>query len=320
MTLKLPDISPAASFDHLSQVSSTFHSLQDDVAAYSDQFGSDYSVSGRTAINPQPIEPLSSSLGNDNACSTVDIESETSAEEVYSGGEREMLFSFEADQAFAYDTETGVYMKNVQTGSWAGRMCDDEAKDVEIQNMVALNHVRRAQQSAAAQQMAAEQQTAQSYYTTNAPAHNVDSTKRSYSSDGQIKKHDRASEMDNAARVIISAIKSALTEGGTLILEHTGAREAYRHSCSACTTYMHAKTYYVCVEVQMLEDYQYCLTCFEGMWNGEMLIGKLPDPDPRVFKKNLDGKRAEADQCACHSGMEDMSYLGESRATTGMCK
>jgi hypothetical protein len=315
MTLTPPG-APTASFDRLLEVSSILKTLNKDTAVCAEQFGSDNSVSGWTTINSQSTKPLNSYISDDNACSTVDIEAENAAEEVYSGGEWDVLFTFEADQAFAYDTETGLYMNNVQVGSWAGRFCDDETTDTEIRKMVALNHVRRAQESSNAQQMVAGRQTAQLESKTSASSHSANHTTGSYPNDGQRKKPRGALEKDEAARIVISAIKYVLAEGGVLTLDHNGAQEAYEHSCSACAACIPTNTYIVGVTVETLVCYTCCLICFEGLWNGEMQVGKLPDP--RIIVKNSHGKIPKAEQCTCHDILGDLLHPEGSRSTITM--
>jgi hypothetical protein len=205
-------------------------------------------------------------------------------------------------------------MVNAQAGSWSGRLPEDEeTKKLEIQAIVALNHLLRAQEMANAQLRAAERQTTQAYSVADIPTHGLDNTDSEGSEEDHAKAERRARQKDSRLRNDIMLMKSTLQDRGVLSLEHTGAhdvdynmycRYAYCMSDDGCIP---AHSYYITISVPAGVKYtcRYCLPCFEAIWNGELLLGD--PPDPRVLKSASNGEVQESDGCACHSAVGDIA-------------
>lgn len=259
-------------------------------------------------------------LKNDGADEMSDADASRS-------NEPDTLFTFTDDQVFAHDVATGVWMSDAQVGSWCGRLsADEESQEGQIQNVVAMNHIRRAQELQNAQQRAFEQQTTHSRYTTGTSISGLDNADSSDSDVDVVKMERRVEKRNTELRITMGLIKRTLQGRGKISLEHTGAHDLDNNTIcrhSSCTSnddaHIPSHTYYITISVPELPHVtcRFCLPCFETMWNGELLVGNLPDP--RVLQKDTDGDIPKEDHCACHGGVEDIAAQGHDDRDEDIC-
>ncbi|KAK4545237.1 hypothetical protein LTR36_003417 [Oleoguttula mirabilis] len=232
------------------------------------------------------------------------------------------------------DTENGrdsVYLLNADQGSWSGPLeSEAEAQVLPDQAILALRHLKRAQQLAEQVQLvSSEDEASEAGEYSDSEADTVvgeasekwqqsqDEVEQVYATQDDYEEEKKKWHKDLHLRNVIRRVKAKLRSGAVLTLERLGpinlTINCAHPECPAPEHRIPPGAYYVILgQPRQLESAErFCLFCLEWLWNGREMCSPLPTPEVAlhtsaakltVSNLNLDG--AMDDDRLMAAGME----------------